>query len=205
VKQQGSFYGVVYAPGSDVKIDQSAEMFGSFVGKSVEVRDRSRVHYDASLSFNVCWNEPELRGMDAAAVLDGSVKPGEWLRIDTGNLSLGDFIEINDEPVLVSAVVGGTVIQIPPDLPPYVDLEVAVVDLLGCRAKRSIRIAVEPPVEAFACSNGLDDDGDGQIDFGQDDDCGDPNDDTEGRACGLGVEQVVVIPMLWAAWRRKRR
>src|SRR5581483_1625344 len=48
-----SFYGVVYAPLSSITIAGQGEFFGAFVGASVLIQDRARVHYDSTLTTNV--------------------------------------------------------------------------------------------------------------------------------------------------------
>ena len=46
------FYGVVYAPNAKVKIEAMFEIFGSVMGRHVELASNSSVHYDSSLLFN---------------------------------------------------------------------------------------------------------------------------------------------------------
>jgi hypothetical protein len=58
-----------------------------------------------------------------------------------------------------------------------------------------------PP--AAACADGIDNDGDGRVDYGQDPQCVSPDDPTEGPVCGIGFELGALLPLL--AWRRRRR
>lgn len=43
------FYGVIYAPTADIIMDNSADIYGSFIGKSIDFKNSVNVHYDASL------------------------------------------------------------------------------------------------------------------------------------------------------------
>jgi hypothetical protein len=54
-----------------------------------------------------------------------------------------------------------------------------------------------------ACADGLDNDGDGRVDHGQDPQCASPDDPTEGPVCGLGFELGALLPLV--AWRRRTR
>ncbi len=61
------------------------------------------------------------------------------------------------------------------------------------------------PLEAPQCTDGVDNDEDGLVDFGADPECTDPLDDLERPLCGLGFELALLLPLLMATARRAHR
>jgi Flp pilus assembly protein TadG len=52
VTSDGPFYGVIYAPNTDVVIDGSSEYFGAVVGKTLTITGDATGHYDESLGLH---------------------------------------------------------------------------------------------------------------------------------------------------------
>jgi hypothetical protein len=52
VTSENDFYGVIYAPNSDVTIDGSADYFGAAVGKTLSLTGSGKGHYDESLNLD---------------------------------------------------------------------------------------------------------------------------------------------------------
>jgi Flp pilus assembly protein TadG len=51
VTSENAFYGVIYAPNTDVTIDGSADLFGAVVGKTLTLTGTGQGHYDESLDL----------------------------------------------------------------------------------------------------------------------------------------------------------
>jgi hypothetical protein len=51
VSGNGNFYGVVYAPDSDVKISGNGDLFGAVTGRSIEINGNAKIHYDQALEL----------------------------------------------------------------------------------------------------------------------------------------------------------
>lgn len=49
ISNEATFHGVVYAPGAEVEVSGSGELFGAFVGRNVKVTGDALVHYDENL------------------------------------------------------------------------------------------------------------------------------------------------------------
>ena len=49
VANNGTFYGVIYAPSTDVSFSNNSTVFGAMVGKTVMLSNNAQVHYDESL------------------------------------------------------------------------------------------------------------------------------------------------------------
>jgi hypothetical protein len=47
------FYGVIYAPNTDINFSGSADYFGALVGKTISVNGNATAHYDESLDVNL--------------------------------------------------------------------------------------------------------------------------------------------------------
>lgn len=50
LKSKGTFLGGVYAPESDIAIQANADLFGGFVGNTMDLQGNRSVHYDAALA-----------------------------------------------------------------------------------------------------------------------------------------------------------
>jgi hypothetical protein len=48
-KNSSTFYGVIYAPQTDVEFDNSADAYGAIVAKTFEQKNSADFYYDASL------------------------------------------------------------------------------------------------------------------------------------------------------------
>lgn len=57
INQSGTFYGAYYGPNADIRIKQSAEIFGSVSGKRFSMVQNGKLHYDVQLSQ---WGENDV-------------------------------------------------------------------------------------------------------------------------------------------------
>jgi hypothetical protein len=76
----GSFYGVLYAPNSSVQMSNSGDLYGAVVGGSLSLSNSSRLHYDTALrGYQVSGNKGA--GWEGSAVMidDGS---GDMTAVD---------------------------------------------------------------------------------------------------------------------------
>jgi hypothetical protein len=48
-KNGSDFYAVVYAPQADIVFHNSVDIYGSLIGKSLDLKSSSNLYYDASL------------------------------------------------------------------------------------------------------------------------------------------------------------
>jgi putative adhesin len=51
ITSDNTFYGVIYAPNTDVTVNASADFFGAVVGKTLKVSGSGRGHYDEALDL----------------------------------------------------------------------------------------------------------------------------------------------------------
>jgi hypothetical protein len=53
INSDNVFYGVVYAPNSDVTVNGTADFFGAIVGKTLKITGDATGHYDESLDLDL--------------------------------------------------------------------------------------------------------------------------------------------------------
>jgi len=153
LRDEGSFYGVVYAPEARIEIGDSGRFFGAFVGGEVRVEDGSRVHYDESLSHDPCVAPIP----DLAAVWPLEVDPGDWINIDTGDMALEDKLRIAGLETQGVVFAKGMMAQIPPELLEKHNIEISLASADGCRSKRTVflnkveAVEVEEPAGSGEC------------------------------------------------------
>lgn len=140
-----SFFGVVYGPDAEVRVDNGGTFAGALVGGDVSVENDAVVFYDVRLHRNECPADPPALVLPDADELE----PGRLLDLpgllEEALTGYGLRIDGRTVPLLPSVL--GALVTLPQDLKPGTDVEFTLVDPNGCRTWRTRMMRVEEPDE----------------------------------------------------------
>jgi len=141
---EGSFYGVVYAPESGVRMTSSGHLFGALLGDTVHISGGARLHYDERLSVDPCSAPiPRITSIWPTE----NLQPGDWVEITGTNLDpASNTMAVGGVTIPAVVTPQGIMVQVPPWLPNALEaaesLEISIKSADGCRSDRTMYLSM---------------------------------------------------------------